>query len=75
MNAFENVLQVMMSGIHVQGHSRNAQALTYFLAALLSSVMYDNWGVDEGAGSGHVLSQQAFHFLRTQTNWQVKELH
>lgn len=40
-----------------KGHSRNADGLTYFLTALLSSVVHDNWGVDEGAGSGHVLSE------------------
>lgn len=54
---------------------RTADALTYFLTALLSSVVHDNWGVDEGAGSGHVLSEQAFHFVRTQTDGQVEELH
>lgn len=59
----------------MQGQSRNADALTYFLTALLSSVVHDNWGVDEGAGSGHVLSEQAFHFVRTQTDGQVEELH
>lgn len=59
----------------MQGQSRIAEALTYFLTALLSSVVHNNWGVDEGAGSGHVLSQQAFHFVRTQTDGQVKELH
>lgn len=37
--------------------------------------MHDNWGVDEGAGGGHVLSEQAFHFVRTQTDGQVEELH
>lgn len=58
-----------------QGRSRTADALTYFLTALLSSVVHDNWGVDEGAGGGHVLSEQAFHFVRTQTDGQVEELH
>lgn len=56
-------------------HSRDADALTYFLRTLLSSVMHDNGGVDERAGSGHILSQQAFHLVRTQTDGQVEKLH
>lgn len=59
----------------MQGERRIGEALTYFLTALLSSVVHDNGGVDEGAGSGHVLSQQAFHFVRTQTDGQVEQLH
>lgn len=56
-------------------HSRNADELTYFLTALLSSVVHDNRGINEGAGSGQVLSKQAFHFVRAQTDGQVEELH
>lgn len=37
--------------------------------------MHDNGWVDEGAGSGHILSQQAFHFVRTKTDGQIEELH
>lgn len=58
---------------HARG--QDADALTYFLTALLSSVVHDDGGVDEGAGSGHVLSKQAFHFVRTQADRQVEELH
>lgn len=49
--------------------------LTYFLTALLSPVMHDDGRVDEGAGSRHILSQQAFHFVGTQADWQIEELH
>lgn len=55
--------------------TENTDPLTYFLTALLSSVMHDNGWVDEGTGSGHILSQQAFHFVRTQTDWQIEQLH
>lgn len=53
----------------------NTVTLTYFLTAILSSVMHDDGRVDEGAGGGHILSQQAFHFVRTQADWQIEELH
>lgn len=49
--------------------------LTNLLATLLSSVVHDDRWVDERAGSGHILSQQAFHFVRTQTDGQIEELH
>lgn len=54
---------------------QDADALTYLLTALLSSVVHDDGGVDEGAGGGHVLPKQAFHFVRTQADGQVEELH
>lgn len=60
-----------------EGKKINKQTgtLTYFLAALLSSVVHDDGRVDEGAGGRHILSQQAFHFVRTQADWQIEELH
>ena len=48
---------------------------TDLLTALLSSAVHDDWRVDKGAGSGHVVSQQAFHFVGPQTDGQVEELH
>lgn len=57
------------------GGGNNTVTLTYFLTAVLSSVMHDDGRVDEGAGGGHILSQQAFHFVRTQADWQIEELH
>ncbi len=65
----------MKRKIFVHGHNRKAVELTDLLAALLSSAVHDDRWVDEGAGSGHILSQQAFHFVRTQTDGQIKELH
>lgn len=58
-----------------RGKKSSTVTLTYFLTALLSSVMHDDGRVDEGAGSRHILSQQAFHFVRTQADWQIEELH
>lgn len=55
--------------------SAYSQRLTYLLAALLSSVVHDDGRVDEGAGGGHVLSQQAFDFVGAQTDRQIEELH
>lgn len=49
--------------------------LTDLLTALLSPAVHDDWRVDEGAGGGHVLSQQAFHFVGTQTDRQIEQLH
>lgn len=49
--------------------------LTYFLTTLLSSVVHDDWWVDERASIGYILSQQAFHFMGPQTDGQIKELH
>ena len=51
------------------------RTLTYLLAALLSAVVHDDGRVDEGAGSGHVLSQQAFHLVGPQAGRQIQELH
>lgn len=62
-------------GWDVHGHNRNDDGLTDLLAAFLSSVVHDDWWVDERAGGGHILSQQAFHFVRTQTDGQIEELH
>lgn len=59
----------------VTGNALNNFGLTDLLATLLSSVVHDDWRVDEGAGSGHVLSQQAFHFVGTQTDRQIEQLH
>lgn len=59
----------------MRGHNRNDVGLTDLLTTLLSSVVHDDWRVDEGAGGGHILTQQAFHFVRTQTDGQIEELH
>lgn len=55
--------------------SVHSEELTNLLTALLSSVVHDDGRVDERAGGGHVLSRQAFHFVRTQTDGQIQELH
>lgn len=65
----------MISKICVHGYKINDVELTDLLTALLSSVVHDDWWVDEGAGSGHILSKQAFHFVRAQTDRQIEELH
>lgn len=49
--------------------------LTNLLAALITSVVQKNGRVDEGAGGGHVLSQQAFHFVRTKTDREIQKFH
>lgn len=59
----------------VSGNTSNNVGLTNLLATLLSSVVHDDWRVDEGAGSGHILSQQAFHFMWTQADRQIEQLH
>ena len=48
---------------------------TNLLVALVVSVVQKDRGVDERAGGGHVLSQETFDFVRTQTERQVQELH
>ena len=70
MSVCENVKSVIIGTKH-----RKAVGRTYLFTALLSSVVHDDWRVDEGAGGGHILSQQAFHFVRTQTDRQIEELH
>lgn len=64
-----------MSKMCAHGRNRDDAGLTYLLTTLLSPVVHDDWGVDEGASSGHILSQQAFHFVRTQADGQIEELH
>lgn len=61
--------------VHNKSFWNSTTGLTYLLTALLSSVVHDDWRVDEGAGSRHILSQQAFHLVGAQTDRQIEERH
>ena len=64
-------------GSRAAGHSQEARinGPTYFLVPLFSTVVCDNWRVDEGALGRHVLTQQAFHFLWPEAGGKVQQLH
>lgn len=55
--------------------ARNRLWPTYFLVAFFSTVVCDNWGIDERTLGGHALPQQAFHLLRPEAGGETQQLH